>query len=145
LAVVAVVWGVIAWKVLSPPEPAAPPPVAARPAAAKGDVPDTLLLNYRDPFLGAGWAESIVNLPDPGLVMRPLPPAPVIKKAVRHNVRYVGRIRRQGTEYSLAEINGTLHTLRPGESADGYVLDSILPDSLIFTFDGETIGFELVP
>lgn len=132
---VTAVWGVIAWKVLSPPQPDASGPAATRHVPAKDETADTLLLNYRDPFL-SGHRATPATQPT-GLVMRSLPPGPVAKKAVKHNVRYVGRIRRKGVEYSLAEVNGTLHTMRPGQTADDYRLDKIFPDSLYFTFDGE--------
>ncbi len=142
LAAVAAIWGIIAWKVLSPSRPDTPGNAAVCSASAKQGVPDTLLLNYRDPFLSVRKAAP-VSVPTTGFTLRPLPVAPAPKKTVKHNVRYIGRIRRTGVEYSLVEISGTHHTMKTGETQDGYRLEQIFADSLHFVFDGERCCIKL--
>ncbi len=141
LLTVATVWGLIAWKLFSPSASGVAGPAAVPSVATKDVAEDTLSLNYRDPFLSGGRA--LKPVPPSGPVMHPLPPPPAAKKSVKHNIRYIGRIRRQGVEYSLAEINGDLHTVRPGEQIDNYRLDNIFADSLHFSFDGERIIVKL--
>ncbi len=140
VAVVAV-WGVVVWKVLHPAPPDTPQRTASQRSAAATTAPDTLLLDYRDPFLD-GYRTAPVA-PAPGPVLRPLPPAPAPKKAVKHNVLYRGRIRRQGVEYSLVEINGAQHTMKVGETTDDYRLERIFPDSLHLVFDGDRCCIKL--
>ncbi len=142
LAVVLAVWGVIGWKVLSrgsSGDGGSSPAARVREAAA--NEPDTLLLDYRDPFLSGQKIAPVANAPDVGLVLAPLPPTP--KKAVKHNVRYLGRIRHQGVEHSLVEINNAPHTMRVGDAADDYRLERIFEDSLHFAFDGERCCIKL--
>lgn len=143
LAVVFAVWSVIGWKVLSRDssgDEERSPATHAHPTVENKH--DTLLLNYRDPFLDGQKATPVANVPDPGPVFIPLPPTP--KKVVKHNVYYMGRICHQGVEHSLVEINNASYTMRVGDVADDYRLERIFEDSLYFSFDGERYCIKLL-
>ncbi len=140
IVAVAAVWGVIAWKVLHPDD-AGTGMAQPQPKPAVTTEADTLQLDYRDPFLGGRKPVAVVPVAASLPVMQAPPPTP--KPAVQHNIRYLGRIRRQGVEYSLAEIDGVLHTLRQGETAGAYRLERIFPDSLHFIFEGERCCIKL--
>jgi hypothetical protein len=117
LAVLAV-WGVVLWRVFGR-EDASVAAVAGTPVAAGAN--DTLLLDYPDPF------RIEVAVEAPPVVSRQEAPAP---PPTQHRLRYMGRISRDGAAYGLVEINGSLHTLRRGEVADGYRVETLWRDSV---------------
>lgn len=143
LLVVAViaVWGVIAWKALSSGTDGAPAPQARPAAQLQAKQADTLLLNYRDPFLKG---RRVAAAEPPVATLLPLPQTVAVKKPAKHNVRYIGRIGRKGVEYCLADINNVQYTLRAGDTVDGYRLKTIFADSVHFDFEGERCCIKLV-
>ncbi len=123
--IVLAVWGIVLWRVFDRKD--IPVVVVARVSEEVG-VEDTLLLDYRDPFIGDVVVEPTPVAPQHAI---PLPPP------VRHRLRYMGRISRDGTVYGLVEINGSLHTMRRGETADGYRLEQLWSDSARLRWRGE--------
>ncbi len=135
IAGVLVIWGVILWKVFSPKDDAAPVPPPQKRSETRAPTADTLLLDYRDPFLG-----TVAGKPAPkptGVTRVTTPVTYESPPPVEHSLRYMGRISRGGVPYGLIEINGTLHTLRRGETADGYRLDAIWQDSVKLQWKNE--------
>lgn len=143
---VLVVWGLILWKMFfSKAEDVAPATsvhrVVAEPAAA-----DTLRLDYRDPFL----EETVVaTRPAPrpqatvSHVVAPPVEQPPPPSYTEHRLRYLGRITRSGTANGLVEIDGVLHTVRLGDTAEGYRLETIWRDSIKLRHDREILTVRL--
>ncbi len=137
IAVVLVIWGVILWKVFSPKDDSAPLPPPQKRAETTAPAADTLLLDYRDPFLGATAKKPAAKPAVTTRVAAPPPPEP--PPPVEHRLRYMGSISRGGVPYGLVEINGTLHTIRRGETADGYRLETVWQDSVKLRWKNENI------
>lgn len=112
------VWGIVLWRFFDRDD-APVTMVVKAPVEARTD--DTLLLNYRDPFLN-----EVVTEPQPVVMAAPAPPLP---PPTQHRLRFLGRISREGTAYGLVEINGSLHALRRGETVDGYRVETLWSDS----------------
>lgn len=130
-----VIWGIILWKVFSPKDDAAPVPLPQKRSGTTAPAADTLLLDYRDPFLGTTTRKPVAKPTATAHISTPPPPAP--PPPVEHRLRYMGRISRGGVPYGLIEINGTLHTLRRGQTADGYRLETVWPDSVKLRWKNE--------
>ncbi len=118
IAVVLAVWGGVLWRVFGHEDV---PAVAALRVPAQVMADDTLLLDYRDPFV----QEDVVERPS--VIERPAEPQP---PRAEHRLRYLGRISMDGAAYALVEINGSLHTMRRGETAEGYRLEMLWNDSI---------------
>ncbi len=123
------VWGVVVWRLVDREDT----PVAARARAPMATgVYDSLLLDYRDPFLDEAVVEhEQVLMPQETPLPKPESPK------VQHRLRYLGRISREGRIYGLVEIDGLLHTLRCGEAANGYMLETVWQDSVKLRWRGE--------
>ncbi len=137
IAGVLVIWGVILWKVFSPKDDATPVQSPQNRVEMTVPAADTLLLNYRDPFLGTAARKPVPKAT--GTTRVSAPPTPEPQPLVEHQLRYMGSISRGGAPYGLIEINGTLHTLRRGETADGYRLETIWQDSVKLRWKNENI------
>ncbi|MDL2319680.1 hypothetical protein LJC45_00915 [Alistipes sp. OttesenSCG-928-B03] len=142
LAAVVAVWGLILWRVFlrTPDERAAVIP--ERRAVAEATVADTLVLDYRDPFLG------VVAPPKPTPRPRTTPqtaakPAPPPKPPTLHRLRYLGRITRGGTPHALIEIDGALHTMKKNDTANDYRLTTLWQDSVRLAWKDETCTVRL--
>ena len=137
IAGVLVIWGIILWKVFSPKDDAPQIDMTPRKVVAVEEVVDTLMLNYRDPFLGAIPTKPIVNIRSVPLSV----PMQIIEQEPppEHRLRYLGQITRASTPHSLVEINGVLHTMRKGDTAEGYRLTTIWQDSVALKWKNELL------
>jgi hypothetical protein len=138
IAGVLAVWGIILWKVFVPERDAQAPPPRSTEKKVAEDVADSLILDYRDPFLGDIVEKRHERRPEqtvtaPREVEQAAPPS------VEHRLRYMGRIMRGGVPYGLVEIDGTLHTMRRGEAAGDYRLDVVWQDSVRLRWRNEML------
>lgn len=141
LAVVAAVWGIVAWKIFAPADNTAPavrsepsvPVVQTAPA-------DTLLLDYPDPFLkGAARSAAVVSS-----VVRGLPaPKPVPPKRERVRIVHLGTVRSAGKRLYILMVGEEQYELFPGESAGEFLLTDCDCDSLYLRRAGVTYGVKL--
>lgn len=129
LLIVLAVWGGVAHRIFKMTSEDAP--IAAqqnlRPRASQ-TVADTLLLNYRDPFLLPEPPPKPAALPvDP----KPVPPPVTVKPPEERPLfKYKGSIHKGETSYAVVVRNGGIESFAPGETIDGYVLGSIFADSI---------------
>ncbi|MCL2562125.1 MAG: hypothetical protein FWE10_07415 [Rikenellaceae bacterium] len=141
---VLVVWGLILWKMFfnKAEDVASVAPVhrvIAEPVAA-----DKLVLNYRDPFLQE-TATIVRSSPRPAATSHVAAP-PVeepLTPYIEHRLRYLGQITRNGAVHGLVEIDGVLHTIRRGDTAEGYRLETIWRDSIRLRHDREMFTVRL--
>lgn len=138
IAVVIIVWGIIGWRIFSPKDDAAQSPPAPKKTGVAAKAADTLVLNYRDPFLGAA-AQPKKAAAKPPRTPQTAAPKPPPEPAVVHNLRYMGRIMRDKAAYGLVEIGGTLNTMKTGEMVEGYKLVKLYDDSVQLVWKGKTI------
>ncbi|MEQ9064061.1 MAG: hypothetical protein RIE58_07780 [Vicingaceae bacterium] len=96
---------------------------------------DTLLLNYRDPFLERSRRSVIHNTP--GLTSKKqLQKAPAIISWP--GVEYNGSIGSRNQEaMAMIKINGVEKILKAGVETDGLELNRIFKDSILVTYSGE--------
>lgn len=145
LTVVISVWGTIVWKVFSNKPSKIETRVAAVQMSPIIEQTDTLCLDYPDPFLKSMVNKTVekpkktVQTVQPAKPVKPEPP----KKPVKHNLKYVGTITKKGVRFCLAEINGSLNTMKEREEIDGYELINIYGDSIRFSKDGEHLTIKL--
>lgn len=124
------VWGVVAWKLFS----SGPKPVAHTPTVVitvgTDTCPhkDTLRLDYPDPFLRVVVEKPSVPM---SVSARMTVRTSVQQKRSAAQITCRGRIRNQNVDYYLVSINGHVHLLRPGESAEDFTLQQVRNDSLL--------------
>lgn len=134
---VVVLWGIIAYKFfIAIPDSSAVVPMQAKPSSKVIPETDTLLLNYKDPFLGniVPLKKSIVTS------NKIIVPAQKIASSPKEKVtiRYIGIIRaNKGTKH-IVNINGSTHTVSKGDETGGFRLTTITDDSLFFTKNNHT-------
>lgn len=141
LALVASVWGVVAWKIFAPADNA-PPAARLKDAAPAIETPaaDTLLLDYPDPFL-KGAPRSAAAVPT---VVRGLPPAkPTPSGRERVNIVHLGTVRSAGERLYILTIGEEQYELSPGESAGDFVFAGCDGDSLYLRKAGIIYGVKL--
>lgn len=141
IAVVIIVWGIIGWRIFSPKDDAAQSPPAPKKTGVAAQAADTLVLNYRDPFLGA--AAQPKKAAKPPRTPPTAAPKPPPEPAVVHNLRYMGRITKNKAAYGLVEIGGTLNTMKAGETVEGYKLVKLYDDSVRLVWKGGTVTVRL--
>lgn len=129
------VWGVVAWKLLAR-TPRSEPPVVATIAQSETPAsdPDTLRLNYPDPFLkGAAGVAPI---------LRPIArsrPAPQLQRE-KVRLSHLGTIRSGGRELHFLAVDGKLYEFTHGGTVCGFVLVRVDRDSLYLRKGGATYG-----
>ena len=96
---------------------------------------DTLRLDYPDPFLRTVAAKPSAPAP---VSVAPTARPGVKKERPAVQLACTGRIRKQGTDHYLVSIDGRVHLLRQGESADGFTLRQLRGDSLLMLRDGHS-------
>lgn len=141
LALVASVWGVVAWKILAPADNA-PPAAHPKAAAPAIEMPaaDTLLLDCPDPFL-KGAPRSAAAVPT---VVRGLPPAkPAPSRRERVNIVHLGTVRSAGKRLYILTIGEEQYELSHGESAGDFVFAECDGDSLYLCKAGIIYGVKL--
>lgn len=147
IVVVLAVWGVVAKKIFFS-KPSGDAAAYVKPPSGKPRVEgrDTLLLNYRDPFLGDVRRER----PKPatstaGDGRRPLPPKPMHDKPEKIAFRYLGLLGKRGDPCCLIEDRETHYTLRKGDALNDFTLTAVFPDSVHFTKAGNHYTVKLSP
>ncbi len=137
LAAVVAVWGLVAWRILAPaknsmaaerPKVAAPPPA---PAAV-----EALRLDYPDPFLKGAAASKSAPRP----VVRALPSKAPQKPCERVAIAHLATIAASGQALHIVAFGTEQYELREGDTAAGFLLQSVDRDSLYFRKDGLTYG-----
>lgn len=129
IAVVLVVWGIILKKMFfSRPDPVTPPLSSVRPTAAK-EAPESLSLDYRDPFRPK---------PSPKPAVAATVPEQQKKAPEKVNMKFIGRLECGKTVNYIVELEGNMHTLAHKEEAEGFQLVRVFTDSLHFRKNGET-------
>lgn len=140
IVVVLGIWGAIVWKIFfrqpKDSEASAAPHVVV---IAETSESDTLMLNYRDPFLGTverPKAAPVVRIVQPTTPAAPKeePPMP------SYNVKYYGRIGRGADIYCIIEIDGQQHVMKHGDTEDGFNLISIAEDSVQIRKEGRVFS-----
>lgn len=138
IAATLAVWGVVAWRIFSsrPDRIDAPIHRDARSEPHTGD--ESLLLDYKDPFLRNTTAAAI---PKPAIKQPPkAKPAdtkkPVLPKEIPP-IKYTGTIKAGGRISYLFEYSGLQHALAPGDEFEGYTLAEAFPDSVRFSKNGD--------
>lgn len=135
LAAVAVVWGVVAWKIFAPrPDAAAAPQrTAAAPQATDSDA-GPLRLDYPDPFLKASGGP--VRTVDPARTVK----APVSAPREQVRIVHLGTVAAAGRELHILTVDDRQFEVPSGGRAGAFRLDGGDPDSLYLTKDGNRYG-----
>lgn len=137
LTAVAVVWGVVVWKIFfTTAKPAPPPPKAA--AAPDRAVRDTLLLDYPDPFLKGQTAAHPT-----AAIVRALPPPAAKVRRERVALTHRGTVVSGRTRFYIVTIGNEQVELAPGGEAAGFVCASADGDSLYLRKEGVIYGVKL--
>lgn len=135
VAGVVIIWGIILWKMFSPVKDTTPVAATSKKTESVETRRDTLILNYRDPFLG--------SFPKVDKTPKRVAAATAVvhqePEQVQHNLRYLGMITKDKVNYGLIEINGLLYTLKAGESADGYKVEKVFDGSVVVRWKGNAI------
>ena len=137
LAAVVAVWGLVAWKILTPgreglrvavPERS----VGKHPAA----VADTLQLDYPDPFLKAA------AVPEPMLQPPVRQPPSERKRPRRERIQavHLGSVSVVGRQLHILTLGGRQYELPPGDTAGGFRFRSYDADSLYLEKKGFIYG-----
>lgn len=144
IALVLVVWSLITWKIVHVsrrPTATQATTIARRAVAAP---PDSLLLDYPDPFLKRYDAGSRPHAPVQRLVRTllattaPTPPEPC-------PLKYVGVLRHAGKTDCILLHEGSHHTLARGEQLEGFILKVIREDSILLAKGSNTYTLHLEP
>ena len=143
LAAVAVIWGAIAWKLLSPNGNTVPTETAARPATITPAVPtDTIVVDYPDPFLKKSAPERDPKEP-------PRKSVPTERTTPANAVRedtvfeHLAAIRSKGRTIHVIIIGGEQYEIERGDSAAGFVAADADRDSLYLMRRGIKYGVKL--
>lgn len=133
LAAVLVIWGVIAYKLLVPgSKDVSVSTPKAQAAAAVSRERDSLRANYRDPFLGGMPRQERKVVVSPVLALPSTPPPRETIAVTCHGSLVEGQ-----NTYCLISLDGRRHMLAPGESAEGFLLARITPDSIFLQKSGQ--------
>lgn len=139
LLVVAVVWGVVAWRIFRPAPETVAPDHTPRPAAdTVAMIDDSLCIDYPDPFLKNNAREAETPRP----VVRDLPPP--VRQVPRERVRFehTGTVRSGGTTLYIVTMGGEQYELHLRERIGEFVLAAADADSLYFNKQGLVYGVE---
>ena len=140
LVIVIGIWGTIFVKLIhfssSPEEEMVP---CSSRTSEKKHMGHTLMLNYRDPFLGTLPHEY---RPTP---RKAIPTSPVKVTVSPPSFRLRGKIRKEGTDYLLVDSAGTNYLVQlPGE-INGFQVKKVLMDSVIVTRKGKSFTLPFNP
>lgn len=149
LVLVLLLWGAIFYRVFSglgADTDVTPTPKAVVPSRPAADVTDdTLLLNYRDPFLSnvqeAPVMEEDTLVADYGYVEEA---APYVDWS---QVQYLGSVNNRGNGKSVAlvRINGREYMLTSGETVDGFTLVKQNGLSISMSYSGQVTTVAMQP
>lgn len=140
LAAVVAVWGVVVWRIFSPPPSrqlsALPSPASVIPSTPEAD---TLQLDYLDPFLKKLASQTLSTLRTVQVLpaLKPIPP-----RRERMRLTHVATVTARQKLYILT-IGDQQYELSRGEQADGFTLTDCDCDSLYFCKGGITYGIKL--
>lgn len=139
LAVVIAIWGAIAWRMLYNRPKNIEPATPSRQEKSKSMEPDTLFLDYADPFLGKklDWHPEKAVKNSTAIPLKKKVATKSLPPKVEHNIKYIGILKKNGVPYCLSEINGEYITLATGEIHGEYKLIFIHPDSASFMMNSE--------
>ncbi|MFC3197342.1 hypothetical protein ACFOET_06935 [Parapedobacter deserti] len=146
LALVILLWGVIFHRLFSGlgdrAEPRTTRMEPAKRPAAEPHVDDTLLLDYRDPFLGA--PDDEVAATEEYLPMDNGYPEE-IPYVDWSQVRYYGLVSGHGAgkTVALVHINGRDYMLKPGESVDGFTLLGSMTNTVKMSHQGQVASITI--
>jgi len=143
LALVIVLWGAIFYRVFSglrddsPLSAAQVMPPPARPSVTpRRD--DSLLLNYRDPFLNQAHEETpIMEEDSPAMTYTDVAEAPAYIDWSM--IQYLGSVKSSegGEAIALLNINGREYMLKPGENVDGITLMGHIGNAVSISYQGQ--------
>ena len=137
IVLVLIIWGLIVKKIFFSTDNSA---VTTLPKQNNKEISankqaDTLLLNYRDPFLNKKQVKKVQsNLP----VTKLQSALPQVKDNKKRNfdilLQYVGYVndKNKGITSYIIRINGHQQTMKQGDNIDGLKLVKITADSLFF-------------
>lgn len=139
-AAVAIVWGIVAWKILKPrPHVCASVGVRA-PSAPPANEDDTLYADYPDPFLKEPAESAVRN--ETASAGRPEPPAP--KPRMRIDAEHRGTIEVAGRSLYILYVNGKPYEAYSGERFAGCAVCGSDADSVYLECDGNRYGIKRV-
>ena len=136
IALVLIIWGMIAWKLFVPPRTEIYQIATSSPRTIIHENSDTLMLDYPDPFLKKNKDANIQERTNT-LSRTPvsnLQPLEIIREDCL--IRYIGYIRKGKNLSCIVESGDAHHSIIMGEIVDGFRLTGIYPDSLVFKKDG---------
>lgn len=141
LAAVAIIWGVIAWELLSTgSETILPAESVVSHAAVREAVADTLIIDYPDPFLKGHRPKPVTDKTD----MR-----------TRHRIgvrssrrefpacEHIGSVRAGQITLYIVMLGGEQYEAECGDSVAGFILSGADSDSLYLVRDGVKYGVKL--
>lgn len=142
LILVLLLWGAIFYRIFSGPgEGGNAPVVAATPAkvaVAERAVDDSLLLDYRDPFLGHMGA--LPAMAEDTLMMEEYEYVEEVPYIDWSQVQYFGSVDggREGKAVALVGVGGREYMMKPGETVEGYTLVGAVGNSIVLNYQGQT-------
>ncbi|MGK6353198.1 hypothetical protein [Parapedobacter sp. DT-150] len=140
LVLVLILWGVIFYRIFSgwsDEESAMPlPQRLAERVAPERPVDDSLLLDYRDPFLDNVDGETPMMTEDSlAMAYEYVEETPYVDWS---QVQYLGSVNSTGGKaVALVSINGKEYMLKPGETVDGYTLVGQVGSSIAVRYQGQ--------
>ena len=127
------IWGTIGWKVYQALRKDDIPVISGNniPLPKQDNSTPSLLLNYRDPFLG-GYSEPVrevrVNNNPQSVVNR----QPIIEEPeISPNFRYKGVIRVGAEIQAMVSVNGETLLFKANDQVGQFVISNILDDKLV--------------
>ena len=137
-AAVLLVWGLIGfrvWGILKPHEEQRSYDLNVNTLPARPIVRDTLLLNYRDPFLDKVMKMEKTNV---------LPVRVTTHKRPAPQMSYKGMMRgRDGKRKALIQVGSELESIAVGESVEGARVIAMDSECVTVRWEGETLKFNI--
>lgn len=137
-AAVAIVWGIIAWKILKPRPNLCAPVATPAPSPPPAGECDTLYGDYPDPFLKEPAASGVRS--DPAPSRRPAAPSP--KSRMRLHAEHRGTIAVAGRVLYVLYVDDKPYEVYSGERFDGFVVCGADADSVYLECDGCRYGIK---
>lgn len=143
LAVVAVIWGIIVYKIFFKPKESETDDFILPTKTQTKQIDTTqsfaLIADYRDPFLKTQY--KLVAKRDTHIVKKEIP-KPEIKQTVYWPVvQYKGLISSKSTKIGVAIVNYKQHLVMKGDKFDNIVVVNMYPDSIKLRIEKETKTF----
>lgn len=133
-----VIWGTAGWKVYKAFDTGAEQPVVRKIAKAVEKDSISLLLNYRDPFLGN--YSDVTVLPDP----KPIKKSPVTstvkplqQPSVSPDVLFKGTLNVGKTCMAIIQKNNETLTVKAGDKVGDFKITAISDSQIILSKDGK--------